>query len=96
MLTNGFLLRRRKPLTNLVPRWQPFIIQAQIMIVYFYGGIAKINYDWLVRGEPVRTLLSRMPADHILAPIQENEFGVHTLTYVGFLIEYPSTLITMV
>ncbi len=86
-------LRRRKPLTNMIPRWQPFIIQAQIIIVYFYGGIAKITYDWLVRGEPVRTLLNRMPADHILAPIYKNEFGVHTLTYVGFLIDIAAPLL---
>lgn len=40
-----------------VPFWQVLIFRAQMFIVYFYAGIAKLNEDWL-RGEPMRTWLS--------------------------------------
>ncbi|MEM9353521.1 MAG: HTTM domain-containing protein [Planctomycetota bacterium] len=30
-----------------VPFWTVFLLRAQLFIVYFYGGIAKINPDWL-------------------------------------------------
>lgn len=30
-----------------VPFWTVFLLRAQLFIVYFYGGIAKINADWL-------------------------------------------------
>lgn len=40
-----------------VPFWHLAVFRAQIVIVYFYGGLAKLNADWL-RGEPVRFWLS--------------------------------------
>ncbi|MGH9552574.1 MAG: HTTM domain-containing protein, partial [Terriglobales bacterium] len=36
-----------------VPRWALATLKAQIFIVYFFGGIAKLNYDWLVRQQPL-------------------------------------------
>jgi vitamin K-dependent gamma-carboxylase len=46
------LFRRRGPET--VPFWQLFLLRAQMFVVYFYAGVAKLNEDWLLRGEPVR------------------------------------------
>ena len=40
------------------PRWQLWLIRLQLAIPYVYGGIAKINSDWLVRGEPMRAWLT--------------------------------------
>lgn len=37
--------------------WHLRILQFQIIVVYFFGGIAKINEDWLVFYEPMRTIL---------------------------------------
>lgn len=39
-----------------VPRWQILGFQLQVFIVYFFGGIAKINIDWL-NGYPMRLWL---------------------------------------
>lgn len=30
-----------------IPYWGLFLIQFQLVVMYFYGGIAKINIDWL-------------------------------------------------
>ena len=38
---------------TMAPRWHLILFRFQISIVYFYGGIAKLNWDWL-RGYPVR------------------------------------------
>jgi len=52
-----------------VPYWNVLMLRFQLVIVYFYAGIAKLNIDWL-RGEPVgyalnvRTRLT--PPDTIL------------------------------
>ena len=40
-----------------VPRWAIWIFRAQFTFVYVYGGIAKINGDWL-RGSPMRGMLA--------------------------------------
>lgn len=40
-----------------VPRWTILIFQVQLGIVYFYAGIWKINYDWLVNALPLKIWL---------------------------------------
>ncbi len=40
----------------MIPFWQLMIFQFQIIIVYFYGGLAKLNPDWLVMHQPVKIL----------------------------------------
>lgn len=41
-----------------VPFWAVFILRFQLIVVYAYGAIAKINADWL-RGEPMYSILIR-------------------------------------
>ena len=43
---------------NLVPRWTLDSIKFLIVLVYFYAGIAKINYDWLISAQPLSIWLS--------------------------------------
>ena len=40
-----------------VPAWSVWILRFQLGVVYFFGGIAKINGDWL-RGEPIADWLA--------------------------------------
>jgi len=40
-----------------VPAWTINIIKFQLGIVYFYAGIAKLNYDWLVNALPLKIWL---------------------------------------
>lgn len=54
MSLDRLLFLRGTPET--VPLWQLQLVRAQMFIVYFYGGVAKLNGDWL-RGEPVRAWL---------------------------------------
>lgn len=36
-----------------IPKWQIAILIGQLCIVYFYAGVAKLNYDWLFRAMPL-------------------------------------------
>lgn len=40
------------------PAWVLFILQAQIGIIYFFAGVAKLNYDWLFQAQPLKMWLS--------------------------------------
>ncbi len=40
-----------------IPQWQLLLLKIQIFIVYFYGGLAKLNADWLIRHEPMHSML---------------------------------------
>src|SRR5215203_3167996 len=50
-------LLRRKIRSEVVPAWTLWLLRAQVGIPYFYGGIAKLNSDWIRGGEPMRTWL---------------------------------------
>ncbi len=43
---------------QLVPAWTIGIIVFQLSIVYFYAGLAKLNYDWLIEANPLKIWLA--------------------------------------
>lgn len=47
----------KKKQSATIPQWQLLIFRLQVFIVYFYGGLAKMNADWLMHHEPVHQLL---------------------------------------
>ena len=63
--SDAILSWQKKPLPSSpspgIPRWHRGIFQFLMVIVYTYGGIAKLNKDWL-RGEPMRSALTLEPA----------------------------------
>lgn len=63
-------LLRRKIRSDVVPAWTLWLLRAQVGIPYFFGGIAKLNRDWMLGGEPMRTWLhplTKVPGGHIFA-----------------------------
>ena len=51
--------RRLRPgMPSDVSRWNVLILRFQLLVVYFYGGIAKLNPDWLA-GEPMYSSILR-------------------------------------
>tara|TARA_B100001093_G_scaffold58925_1_gene49758 strand:+ start:3855 stop:5213 length:1359 start_codon:yes stop_codon:yes gene_type:complete len=40
------------------PKWCVDSIKILLLIVYFYSGIAKINYDWLIEAQPLKIWLT--------------------------------------
>ena len=40
------------------PKWCVDSIKLLLFIVYFYSGIAKINYDWLIEAQPLKIWLT--------------------------------------
>ena len=55
-------LLRQKIRSDVVPAWTLWVLRAQIGIPYFFGGIAKLNSDWIHGGEPMRTWLRPLGA----------------------------------
>lgn len=58
-----------------IPNWFILIIQLQIGLVYFFAGIAKINSDWLLHAQPLKTWL------------KSRDY----LPHIGFLFDYKIT-----
>lgn len=43
----------KQKVEHTIPRWHLTLLQFQLAVVYIYGGIAKLHYDWL-QGFPMR------------------------------------------
>ena len=76
----------REPGGELVPYWQLFILQAQIVIVYFYAGLAKVNADWLSL-EPVRVWLTLRADYPLVGPLFTTEAAAILIGYGGLLFD---------
>ena len=50
--------RRPQARSETVPAWALWLVRFQIFVVYFYGGLAKLNWDWL-RGQPMILWMAR-------------------------------------
>lgn len=40
--------------------WQVWFVRFHVALPYFFGGVAKLNWDWL-QGQPMRMTLSQQP-----------------------------------
>ncbi|PWJ58005.1 vitamin K-dependent gamma-carboxylase-like protein [Dyadobacter jejuensis] len=47
--------KTRRPLT---PLWMVWVLRLQVGSVYFFGGLAKLRYDWLFEAQPLKIWLA--------------------------------------
>lgn len=73
--------------TKVIPYWLLFLFQIQVFIVYFYGGIAKLNTDWLIHQQPVRELLMANAKASAFPDLLKSEFAVYYITYGGLVFD---------
>jgi len=71
-----------KSRSQFVPAWSLWLLRAQIGIPYFYGGLAKLNPDWL-RGEPMRTWLAELTSIPLVGQFLTEEWVVYLFSYGG-------------
>jgi len=68
--------------SDVAPAWTLQLLRAQVAIVYFFGGIAKLNHDWL-RGEPVRTWLHTGRLGENVPDAFRNDLVAYLISYGG-------------
>lgn len=69
-----------------VPAWVVWFLRFQIGIPYFYGGIAKLNGDWL-RAEPLRAWLANRTEIEPMATILTTEAVVWFMAYGALVLD---------
>lgn len=78
--------RRPEWATRLTPAWTLWLLQAQLGIAYFFGGVAKLNGDWL-RGEPMRMWMARRTDFPLIGHWFTEEWMVYLFSYGGLLLD---------
>ena len=68
------------------PGWALWMLRFQVGVPYFFGGIAKINGDWLT-GEPMRKWLAVRTDFPIFGGFFQEEWMVYFMSYSGLLLD---------
>ena len=79
-------MRRPEPRVRTIPMAWIWLLRIQIGIPYFYGGIAKLNGDWL-RGEPMRMWLERRSDFPWVGRWFTEEWVVYFFSYGGLILD---------
>ena len=87
-----FLSLKKKSIGKIM-RWEQFIIQFQMVIVYFYASVVKMKLDWLLEQQPMRGGLMGISNDHWLAGVFKTEFFIYLVTYGGLLLDLLTPLL---
>ena len=69
-----------------VPAWSLWFLRLHIAIPYFFGGVAKINGDWL-RGEPMRSWMHNRQDFPLIGGFFTDEWMVSIFVYGGLLLD---------
>ena len=80
-------LLRRRIRSDVVPAWTLWLLRAQVGIPYFYGGIAKLNSDWIHGGEPMRTWLRPLTIAPGGSPVFTSDWVVYGFVIGGLLLD---------
>ncbi len=99
-LDNHFFSKKNPAKWNQgIPYWTLIVLRFHVFIVYFYGGIAKLHSDWLMHGEPVRSVFAPMLKGKFIGGIASQDWFIYFITWggaifdlsVGFLLWYKPT-----
>jgi vitamin K-dependent gamma-carboxylase len=71
---------------NWVPYWSVLLLQFQVGIAYFFGGVAKLNMDWLT-GSPMDAWLPRRSDFPVVGEYFEIPEVVWFVSYSGLLLD---------
>ena len=69
-----------------VPIWSLWLLRLQIGVPYFYGGLAKLNGDWL-QGEPMRMWMAVRTDFPFIGSFFTEEWMIYLLSYGGLLLD---------
>ena len=78
--------RRSSLRSDTAPVWSLWLLRIQIGIPYFFGGLAKLNSDWLA-GNPIRKWLADRTDFPLIGPYFTEEWMVYLFAYGAVLLD---------
>lgn len=72
--------------SNICPAWTLWLLRFIITLPYFFGGIAKLNYDW-VHGEPLRMWLTKNAPAFTFGSLFHHESMILFMVYSGLILD---------
>ena len=81
------VFRRPRGRRAQVRAWVLYLLRFQVGVVYVFGGLAKLNADWLLHGEPLRIWLSANAELPILGRILNEPWTALVFSWCGALFD---------
>jgi vitamin K-dependent gamma-carboxylase len=75
--------RGATPASDTVPTYALWALRAQFALVYVFGGVAKLNEDWLLRAQPLSFWLERKSELWILAGFVGQPWLASAMSWAG-------------
>lgn len=69
--------------THKVPAWTINILKFQLGIVYFFAGVAKLNYHWLVEAQPLSNWLNHQTDLPVIGGIMDQPVTAYIFSWAG-------------
>ena len=66
-----------------LPLWGYWAFRSQMIVVYFYAGLAKLNSDWLLNAQPLRLWLASFTDVPLLARFAEEYWLAMLMSWAG-------------
>lgn len=74
-----------------LPAWMTWLLRFQVGVVYFFAGLAKLQPDWLLHGQPLGIWLSGRSDLPIVGPFLDEHAVALAMSWAGFL--YDTTIV---
>jgi vitamin K-dependent gamma-carboxylase len=81
------VFRRPEERRGQVRAWALYLLRFQVAVVYVFGGLAKLNADWLLHAEPLRIWLSANAELPILGRISSQPWAAFIFSWCGALFD---------
>ncbi|QHV96863.1 HTTM domain-containing protein [Spirosoma endbachense] len=81
------VLRRPDRTITIVPAWTLNIFKLQFVLVYFFAGLSKLNYDWLLAALPLKLWLPANSHLPVIGPILAQAWVAYAFSWFGALFD---------
>jgi hypothetical protein len=66
-----------------VPAWTICVVRFQVGIVYFFAGLAKLNYDWMIEAQPMKIWLPAKSHIPVVGEFMYREWVAYLFSWFG-------------
>tara|TARA_B110000003_G_C16631592_1_gene526869 strand:+ start:733 stop:2082 length:1350 start_codon:yes stop_codon:yes gene_type:complete len=70
-----------------IPKWNIDIIKIMLVLVYFFSGIAKINFDWLINSMPLSLWLPQKYDIPLIGSLLSEKWVAYSMSWCGMLFD---------
>ena len=78
--------RNPKLKTNFAPAYNLYLLRFQMGVVYLFGGIAKLNPDWLA-GQPLKMWMAKRSDYPIIGQYVDKDWFTNGMSYSGLVLD---------